>query len=252
MLKKLLVIACVFSVSGCAAKKNSVSTELSRSPVKSDVPAESPTAPMSPLVQAVDLIEQNNFLEAKKILDDFVATRPKNWARRIVDRKQVRVYFWDKEQLAECGLFEIAAAKGKIMEPVLNASYSKAYYLLAFIALESRNNPYNNALMNLDKGLALEPDQPTLQYEKANLYYRTKRPEKAVEEYTRLIETNACLPNPQRARAYRGLGEALVSLAKYDDAEVALYKSLKFDPNNKKSIAELDYIDKVRNVKFDK
>lgn len=57
---------------------------------------------------------------------------------------------------------------------------------------------------------------------------------------------------PQRARAYRGLGEVLVALAEYDDAEVALYKSLKFDPNNKKSIAELDYIDRVRNVNFNK
>lgn len=166
----------------------------------------------------------------------------------MADAKQVRVFFWDKEQLAECGLFEIVAAKGKKMEPVLDASYSKAYYLLAYIALESRNNPYNNALFNLDKGLALEPDQPTLLYEKANLYYRIKRPEKAVEEYNRLLQTPACLTNPQRARAYRGLGEALVALTKYDDAELALYQSLKFDPDNKKSIAELDYIDKVRNL----
>jgi len=39
-------------------------------------------------------------------------------------------------------------------------------------------------------------------------------------------------------------------MAKYDDAEVAFYQSLKFDPDNKKAIADLDYIDKVRNINF--
>jgi tetratricopeptide (TPR) repeat protein len=239
MLKKLVLLACLFGFDGCtinATKPAALAT------------TKSSNIPMNPLVQAVSLIEQNNYVDAKKLLDDFVDARPKEWAHRIEDAKQVHVYFWDREQLAECGVFEIIAARGKKMDPVLDASYSKAYYLLAFLALESRNNPYNNALINLDKGLALEPDQPTLQYEKANLYYRLKRPEKAVEEYTRLTQTNACLPNPQRARAYRGLGEALVALARYDDAEVALYQSLKLDPDNKKSITELDYIDKVRNL----
>jgi Flp pilus assembly protein TadD len=240
MLKKLLLIICMVNLSGCATSTKKISTATSPG---------SETASLSPLVQAVDLIEKNNSAEAKKILEDFVDARPKDWAHRMANAKQVRVFFWDKEQLAECGVFEIVAAGEKKMEPILDSSYSKAYYLLAYIALESRVNPYSNALINLDKGLELEPDQPTLQYEKANLYYRIKRPEKAVEEYTHLTQTNACLPNPQRARAYRGLGEALVALAKYDDAEIALYQSLKFDPDNKKSIAELDYLDKVRNLK---
>lgn len=45
-----------------------------------------------------------------------------------------------------------------------------------------------------------------------------------------------------------GLGETLVALARYDDAEVALYQSLNVDPNNKKAITELNYMDKVRNI----
>ncbi len=239
MIKKLLLIICVFSVSGCTTNTKKVTV---------GAQAEAPVEVVNPLVQAVDLIEKNNYPDAKKVLEDYVDTQPANWSHRMADSKQVRVFFWDKEQLAECGLFEIVAAHGKKMEPVLDASYSKAYYLLAFIALESRNNPYANALMNLDKGLKIEPEQPTLLYEKANLHYRIKKPELAVAEYNQLIQTTACLPNPQRARAYRGLGEALVALAKYDDAEVALYQSLKFDPDNKKAIAELDYIDKVRNL----
>lgn len=238
MIKKLVLTICVISLCGCATKEKKVA-----------VPAPAPIDLSNPLVLAVDLIEKNNSPEAKKVLEDFVNARPENWSHRITDGHQVRVYFWDKEQLAECGLFEIVAAEGKKMEPVLDASYSKAYYLLAFIALESRNNPYNNALLNLNKGLALEPDQPSLLYEKANLFYRLKRHEQSVEEYKNLLQTKACLPNPQRARAYRGLGEALTAMAKYDDAELALYQSLKFDPDNKKAIAELDYIDKVRNLR---
>ena len=125
------------------------------------IPAEAPVKPLSPLAEAIELIEKNKYPDAKVVLDRYLETLPANWAHRMADEKQVRVFFWDKEQLAECGLFEVVAAEGKKMEPVLDGSYSKAYYLLAFIALESRNNPYANAMANLNKGLALEPDQPT-------------------------------------------------------------------------------------------
>ena len=240
MIKNLFMVVLVVSLCACSntSKKAVVaSTEAA------------PAAPSSPLTEAVGLIEKNKYPEAKTLLDNYVSSMPAGWSHRMADEKQVHVFFWDKEQLAECGLFEIAAAGDKKMEPVLDSSYSKAYYLLAFLALESRNNPYNNALLNLDKGLKLEPDQPTLLYEKANLYYRLKRHEQAVQLYTQLTQLNSCLANPQRARAYHGLGETLAAMEKYDDAEVALYKSLKFDPDNKKAINELDYIDQVRNLK---
>ena len=239
MIKKLYLIMCVLSLAGCSTnvKKDIASSE-----------PEIPAPPPGPLVAAIDLIEKNNYVDAKKALDDYVDKVPANWSHRIESKHEARVFFWDKEQLAECGLFEIVASHGKKMEPVLDASYSKAYYLLAFIALESRNNPYRNALFNLNKGLELEPDQPTLLYEKANLYNRIKQPELAIPEYNHLINTPACITNVQKARAYRGLGEAFVALYKYDDAELALYESLKFDPDNKKAIAELDYIDQVRNL----
>jgi len=207
-----------------------------------------PPIPFGPITEAVNLIENNKYPEAKAYLENYVNAMPANWSHRVADEKQVRVFFWDQEQLAECGLFEISAAGNKKMEPELDSSYSKAYYLLAFLALESRSNPYNNALLNLDKGLRLEPDQPTLLYEKANLYYRLKRHEQAVKLYTQLAHTKNCLPDPQRARAFRGLGETLTAIGKYDDAEMALYQSLKFDPDNKKAINELDYIDQIRNL----
>lgn len=237
MIKKLFF--CIFLVGLSACSNTAKKVALAPAEVNS---------PSTPLTQAVELIEKNNYVDAKLVLDQYLTTLPANWSHRMADDKEVKVFFWDKEQLAECGLFEIAAANGKIMEPVLDSSYSKAYYLLAFLALESRNNPYNNAMNNLNKGLALEPDQPTLLYERASLNYRLKRYDQAVREYNQLIQTDACFPNPQRARAYRGLGETLAAQGKYDDAEIALYKSLKHDPDNKKAINELDYIDQVRNL----
>ena len=239
MIKNICLIAAVMSLCACTTSKKSVAVAAAPAPV----------APAGPLVEAVDLIEKNKYADAKALLDNYVNTMPADWSHRIADEKQVRVFFWDKEQLAECGVFEIVAAGDKKMEPVLDSSYSKAYYLLAFLALESRNNPYNNALLNLEKGLKLEPDQPTLLYEKANLNYRLKRYEQAVQIYTQLTQSNNCLANPQRARAYHGLGETLAAIEKYDDAELALYQSLKYDPDNKKAINELDYIDQVRNLK---
>jgi tetratricopeptide (TPR) repeat protein len=240
MIKKIFQLMLITGLCACANKKANVAS--------ANVPPATPVIFSGPITEAVYLIEKNKYPEAKIFLDNYVSTMPANWSYRAADEKQVRVFFWDHEQLAECGLFEIAAAGDKKMEPVLDGSYSKAYYLLAFLALESRNYPYNNALLNLDKGLSLEPDQPTLLYEKANLHYRLKRYEKAVQFYTQLIQSKNCLPNPQRARAFRGLGETLAAMEKYDDAEIALYKSLKFDPDNKKAINELNYIDQVRNL----
>ena len=243
MIKKLFQLVLIAGLCACSNvdKKADVASSIT-------IPA-APAIPSSPITEAVNLIEKNKYPEAKILLDNYVNTMPANWSHRVVDEKQVRVFFWDQEQLAECGLFEISAAGDKKMEPVLDGSYSKAYYLLAFLALESRNNPYNNALLNLDNGLRLEPDQPTLLYEKANLHYRLKRYEQAIQLYTQLIQSKKnCLPNSQRGRAFRGLGETLTALGKYDDAEMALYQSLKFDPDNKKAINELDYIDQVRSL----
>jgi len=239
MTKILLLIACTLSLISCTTSKQKITASMN---IEKSVTAS------NPINQAVDLIQNNNYSEAKKVLDEFVEKRPNNWAARMSDNKTVRVFFWDKEQLAECGIFEIVAAGNKKMEPVMDSSYSKAYYLLAYLALESRNNPYNNALLNLDKGLELDPEQPTLQYEKAHLYYRLQRPEIAIEEYKKLINSSGCLSDPKRARAYRGLGESLVALAKYDEAETALYTSLKFEGSNKDALNELDYIDKLRNL----
>lgn len=58
MLKKLLlIIACIFSVSGCSISTKKISATTSTEPQ---------VASLSPLVQAVDLIEKNNYPEAKK------------------------------------------------------------------------------------------------------------------------------------------------------------------------------------------
>ncbi|RYY75028.1 MAG: tetratricopeptide repeat protein [Gammaproteobacteria bacterium] len=239
MIKKIFQLMLVAGLSACASvdkRDDAASSKVA------------PPVPSGPITEAIDLIEKNKYLEAKVYLENYVNTMPANWSHRVEDERRVRVFFWDKEQVAECGQYEIAVAGDKKMEPVLDSSYSKAYYLLAFLALESRNNPYDNALLNLDKGLKLEPDQPTLLYEKANLHYRLKRYEQAIQLYTQLTQAKSCLPNVQRARAFRGLGETLTATGKYDDAEMTLYQSLKFDPDNKKAINELDYIDQIRNL----
>jgi tetratricopeptide (TPR) repeat protein len=239
MVKKIFQVVLIAGSCACTGVKQNIGA------ASSDAV---PVISSGPITEAVDLIEKNKYPEAKILLENYVNTIPADWSHRVKDGKNLRVFFWDQEQLVECGAFEVAAAGDKKMEPVLDRSYSKAYYLLAFLALESRNNPYNNALLNLNKGLALEPDQPTLLYEKANLYYRLKRYEQAVQLYTNLTQAKNCLPNLHRARAFRGLGETLTALGKFDDAEMALYQSLKFDPDNKKAISELDYIDQVRNL----
>jgi tetratricopeptide (TPR) repeat protein len=103
----------------------------------------------------------------------------------------------------------------------------------------------DRAILELNKGLALLPDEPHLLSEKGAALIAEHRWVDALAVYDRGIALTG-LEDKDRARLYRGRGFCLTEQHLYDDAEVAYRESLKLAPGNQTAEAELKYIKGVR------
>jgi Flp pilus assembly protein TadD len=84
---------------------------------------------------------------------------------------------------------------------------------------------------------------PLLWLELGTAHSSARRWQEAHDAYAAVL----ILPNDDfNARAYRGMGFALIELERLDDAEKALNTSLKLDPNNASTKGELAYIEQLR------
>lgn len=228
ILKLAGLLACI-GVAGCNSVKPSNSKPSS-------------DTKLSTISQANQLISDGKYSEAINILESYVAKMPANWQARSETPEKISIYYWDKEHLTHC--FTADTINDKKVDAIFDGSYSRAYYLLAYSYLELKDA--KNADANLDRALVLEPDSPALLAEKGTLNQMTGRPDAAVAFFQKAIDTKACKLDRELGKAYRGLGVSLIDLEKLDEAEKALYTSLKYSPNNQTAIGELNYIDKLR------
>jgi len=199
-------------------------------------------AVLDPTDEANQLMSQGKFSEAIKLLTPYVNNMPAGWQSRMETADKITIHYWDQEQLTQC--FVVDALANKKVDAILGGSYSRAYYMLAFNYLELKDAKKAND--NLDSGLALEPDSAIILGEKGTLYQMTGQPDSAVTFFQKAIDTKGCKSDRDIGKAYRGLGISLIDLEKLDEAETALYTSLKYSPDNKIAINELNYIDKLR------
>lgn len=197
----------------------------------------------TPLQQAEILIGQQKFLEARNILEGWAAKRPPNWSHRDESPQEVKIYYWDAEHMENC-LINDSAKESKPVRGVIDESYSKAYYYLAYIAVELNQFPAAHAA--LTKGLEIEPDSGTLLAEMGTLYQSAGSPADAVKAFKSVTALHNCVPNHVMGKAYRGLGVSLIDLGELDAAEQALNTSLKYSPNNPNATGELQYLARVR------
>jgi tetratricopeptide (TPR) repeat protein len=225
---KIAAISIGFLVAGC----NQVKPD-SKPLVTKDVPADA---------MALILTKQN--AKAKKILGKFVKTIPNDWAARKETAEKVSIVYWNQEHRAQCFAFDTANTK-KTVEANLGNSYSQAFYVLGYIANEEGDAP--GAIQYLDKALTLEPNNPIIISERAAGMLDGTKLEEKLALFERALDKNNCISDSDKARTLRGKGVTLIDMERLDEAEKALYESLKFDPKNAIAINELDYIDKLRN-----
>lgn len=228
-MKFIHLLMFAFIISGCGTESKSGNNNIQ---------------PENPVYVAEVLMHEGQFAKAKKVLTSYLQTIPTDWQPRFVQNGRQKIHYWDEHTVEVCKKID-QEKTGLPVDAIIGQSYSKAYFILAFIAVEEKN--YKLANQYLDKALVFEPDHPGLISEKAVIMLEQRNFQLKESLYRKVIESENCVPDLDRARAYRGLGVVLIDLERLDEAETALYESLKYEGNHPLAINELNYIDKLRN-----
>jgi tetratricopeptide (TPR) repeat protein len=207
----------------------------------SDITSQKGTAE-DPYVVAESLLAKGDMAGAEKLFLGMVKGIPSDWRPVQEYQDETVVHCWDQDEFVSYSKFYGHKANKIIIWK--GPSYSKAYFKLAYIAVE-RNN-FEDALRYLDKAIVLEPDHPGLLCEKAYVLSQLKRYQEAHDLFIRAVDIRPWVSDIQRARALRGAGTALIDLGKLDEAEAMFKKSLEIEPRNKNALNELDYIRGLR------
>jgi len=191
---------------------------------------------------ASTLIGEKRLSEAKALLEKALAEKPPDWRPVQTGGEDEFFYFWDMaEFLAYCAQVQ-PEGKGRVVW--VHGSYSRACYLLAYVAIEERDP--QAAFQALQKGLELEPDHPHLWCEMGHLLQLLRRHEDALQCYQRAESARAWASPQQKGRALRGQGLSLIDLGRLDEAEQAFQRSLEAEPNHPNALHELGYIAHLR------
>jgi tetratricopeptide (TPR) repeat protein len=233
MLARLALLVVVAALAGCAQQPVKQTT---REPVIATADAG------DALEQAQSLMRQHKFAEAQQVLQHFTATMPPAWQSVVEHDDRIDIAYWDTREMLACSLTEAKRAGKDVVW--VRPSYSKAWYLLGFMAVE--RGDYAEANKDLDHGLALEPDHPTLLNEKATIEQQTGKHAESIAFNRKVIESKRCVTKEALSRAWRSQAVSLTELGKLDEAENALDESLKVDPGNADTEREFIYIQRLR------
>jgi tetratricopeptide (TPR) repeat protein len=110
--------------------------------------------------------------------------------------------------------------------------------LMAQISMSQKY--FEDAIPLLEKGLQLAPQRTDLRDALGESYYKSDKIDKAIEEFTKLIEIEPS------ARAYAFLGLSHTYLGRFDDAKQDFQNGLKLDPHNTFCLFHLGYIAKLQ------
>lgn len=123
-------------------------------------------------------------------------------------------------------------------------TYPMLAFLLGSHLVEERK--YANALVALDRGLALQPGNETLLLEKVAALQGLQRYADAQAILEAALADPDLAPTLDRARFLKTSGVTLIDLNRLDEAEAVLKESMRLQPNNPDAQNELDYIAELR------
>lgn len=189
------------------------------------------------------MIQQGQRSEAEELLREFVSDMPAEWKPVTESPHSIEIAYWDTTEFLGHVPHQNASGIEKMIVWV-PPSYSKAFYLLGFLAVERED--WSNALNYIDQGLALEPDHPLLLCEKALIFSRMERHKDAYDLFMEAMDIRPWAPPQHRARAMRGAAVALADLKRLNEAEELLKRSLELVPDSEAAKDELRYIEHLR------
>lgn len=200
------------------------------------------TKQLNLLNKASDLLDQGQLKQSLKLLKQVTDKMPKGWKPHQESANKVKIAYWDDEYADACKAKDESLSGKTVVDSRL--SYSRAYYLQGYIEVERDN--LAQAMIYINKGLALEPDSPRLHGEKGSIYLQMANNEAAVLERDMVLEsTTGCVLDSDKAFSLFNKGVSLIDLNRLDEAETALKQSLEYGENPDVE-NELDYIAKIR------
>jgi len=195
------------------------------------------------LRKAYQALSQNDFVTARQLLQEVVANAPTEYVYSYRDGDSLYVKFWTREEFIQY----VSGTKPNERENVvwIQNVYPQAYYYLAILDVNGGN--YQNAILNLEKSLKLEPDQPLTLCELAyTIGVQMGDHDAALSLYEKAIHSRDYITSSVKATALRGKGVQLIELGRLNEAEVCFRESLQLEPDNELAYGELIYISKLK------
>jgi tetratricopeptide (TPR) repeat protein len=184
-------------------------------------------------------LSQNRAVDARRLIEQELASMPANWKPLQEGDKEVRGAFWDQDEfLAYVGRHRSDNEKSIFWTTV---SFSKLWWQLADVNISEGR--FDNAAVCIEKGLDLEPDHPILWIERGYIFNRIGRHQEALEAYRTAATVRQWAQPAITARALRGQGSALIDLEQFSEARNVYNASLELDPESESAPKELEYID---------
>jgi tetratricopeptide (TPR) repeat protein len=108
-------------------------------------------------------------------------------------------------------------------------------FLLARVSMSQ--NYYEDTIPLLESGLKIAPQRADIIAALGECYFMAGRPEKAIEEFTKLIEIDPS------ARSYAFMGLSYRQLGRFDEARTYFQEGLKKDPHDPSCLFNMGYIE---------
>jgi tetratricopeptide (TPR) repeat protein len=192
---------------------------------------------VDPTEQIDSAIADRRWSEARTLLQDALASMPPDWKPIREEEQAIEATFWDMDEFLAYTSRHPAATKSVFWMP---PSYSRWWWQLSEVYIEE--GLFQNAVVCIESGLAIEPDHPLLWISKGFALNRLGRFEDALEAYRTAEVIRSWAPASVIARALRGQGSSLIDLNHLGDAQAAFERSLELDPNSEVARKELEYI----------
>lgn len=198
---------------------------------------------------AIEAMELGSASTALKLLLDVISRCPERYVYSFQEPKGVYFKFWDENEfrhffahMKDTGSTDLILSGRTLYW--LSSAYPRAFYFLAFINVVLEK--FDEAIVYLDRGLALEPTNANLRFEKAVALTHLKRFDEALQLYESVDKVGLHNSPSNVARSFRGRGGILLEMGRIAAAEAMFQESLKFDSTNQMALNELQYIAHLR------
>ena len=241
---QLAVLPCLLMLAGCAPQETSKASKMTINVVTpSTEDAKTDDADVREVVNGVKMVEAGHVQAA---IDGPFNDVIRRYEAKYGNSKR-KIY--SARGMADALLYSAASATAKppVSSVVIGPAWAMAYWGRGYAYNEMAR--YDDAIVELRKALTLAPDDIQYQVELAYSYQQKRDWQQSLSLYQSALDyaditTGQVLE--MKCKALRGQGYDLVELHRLDEAEAAYRACLKLQPNEPKSLGELEYIRQVR------